>query len=360
MDADWWNKTMNHSKAERMSHKPWNSTEAPAKILAIRFHAIGDVAITLPCSASLRRKFPGARFGFLTGTDSMGLPQASGLFDEVMTVPVSSPRHRKLQSAFQVGLKMRQERFDVILDLQRNWMSRIIRMTAAPRAWAEFDRFSSQPAGVRTQAVFHSAGFTDLEPIYSLPVSTSAQSRAKTLLLENGWDGKRPLVVLNPAGLWESRNWPLSSYCAFARLWLKHEEVQFILVGTNRIRTKAMFLQEELGTSVINLVERTSLSTALAALQYAMIVLSEDSGLLHMSWVSGIPTVALFGSSRADWPRPLGGHSLCFSSHDLDCGECMKQVCRFGDVHCLTRFSPDMIFEAARTLLRKRSVDSLS
>src|SRR3972149_1003682 len=148
MDADWWNKTMNHSKAERMSHKPWNSTEAPAKILAIRFHAIGDVAITLPCSASLRRKFPGARFGFLTGTDSMGLPQASGLFDEVMTVPVSSPRHRKLQSAFQVGLKMRQGRFVGVFELERKWVSRIIRMTGAPRAGDEFDRFSRHPAGV--------------------------------------------------------------------------------------------------------------------------------------------------------------------------------------------------------------------
>lgn len=351
---------MNKVRPEKTFHRRWDSHEPPNRILAIRFHAIGDVAITFPSCASLRNRFPGAQFDFLTGIDSEELPRTTGLFDEIVTVPIATPRRRRLQAAAQIGLRLRERHYDVILDLQRNWMSRLIRIAASPRAWAEFDRFSALPAGVRTQAVFHAVGFADLEPMYAFPISTSERSRAESLLVENGWNRRSPLVVLNPAGLWESRNWPMSSYRDLGGMWLSTEEVQFLLLGTDRVRAKAAFLQQEFGTSVVNLVERTSLGTALAVLQHAALVVSEDSGLLHMSWASGIPTIALFGSSRSDWSRPLGSHTFCFSSHDLDCGECMEPLCRFGDVHCLTRHSPEMVFQAARQLLSKCHADSHS
>jgi ADP-heptose:LPS heptosyltransferase len=77
---------------------------------------------------------------------------------------------------------------------------------------------------------------------------------------------------------------------------------------------------------------------------------TEDSGLMHMAWVSGTPTLALFGSSRADWSRPLG-NSRCLNSGDLECGACMEAECRFGDVRCLARYTPERIVGEAEDLL---------
>jgi len=82
-------------------------------------------------------------------------------------------------------------------------------------------------------------------------------------------------------------------------------------------------------------------------------VLSEDSGLMHMAWVSGTPVVALFGSTRSDWSRPLGPRSVFLDSSDLSCGACMQATCRRGDVFCLSRRSPEEVFARAVSLLEQ-------
>jgi ADP-heptose:LPS heptosyltransferase len=76
---------------------------------------------------------------------------------------------------------------------------------------------------------------------------------------------------------------------------------------------------------------------------------------MHMSWVSGVPTLALFGSSRGDWSRPLGPRSLCLDSSDLECRFCMEEECRYGDVRCLTRRDPREVAELAFRLMTSMS-----
>jgi ADP-heptose:LPS heptosyltransferase len=161
-------------------------------------------------------------------------------------------------------------------------------------------------------------------------------------------------VVLNPAGAFVTRNWEMYKYVLFARQWLQlWPETKFLVLGTSFIAEKAVFLENELGDHLINLVGQTTPSEVFSLLQRVALVLSEDSGLMHMAWVSGTPVVALFGSTRSDWSRPLGRHSLVLDSSDLPCGNCMKATCRRGDVFCLSRLSPEEVFARAVSLLEK-------
>ena len=119
------------------------------------------------------------------------------------------------------------------------------------------------------------------------------------------------------------------------------------------IAEKAQYLKSQLGNCLLNLVNQTTTAEAFSILRKATLVLTEDSGLMHIAWVSGVPTLALFGSSRSVWSQPLGEASLCLHSADLPCGECMEAECCFGDVHCLTRYTPKMVFGKARELAGK-------
>jgi ADP-heptose:LPS heptosyltransferase len=101
----------------------------------------------------------------------------------------------------------------------------------------------------------------------------------------------------------------------------------------------------------ISLIGETAPHEAFALVQKAQFVLSEDSGLMHFAWVSEIPTLVLFGSTRSDWSRPLGKHSSFLDSSDLPCGNCMQEECRFNDVHCLTRYTAEFVFEKAVQLM---------
>ena len=165
-------------------------------------------------------------------------------------------------------------------------------------------------------------------------------------------ENENALVVLNPAGAFESRNWPIESYARFGHLWLQDfPQTQFLMLGVELIADKASYLENIFGDKLINLVGKTNPAEAFAIIQKVGFVLSEDSGLMHFAWVSGIPTFALFGSSRSDWSRPLGAHTFFLDSSDLPCGNCFMARCKYGDTHCLTRFTAEFVFEKAKALL---------
>ena len=159
--------------------------------------------------------------------------------------------------------------------------------------------------------------------------------------------------MLSPAGAFASRNWPIERYARFAELWRQRHPAQFAILGLDRLREKASALKAVLGEDLMNLVGETTPSQAFAIVQRASLVLTEDCGLMHMAWVTGVPTLALFGSSSHEWSAPLGDHALCLHSGDLACGACMEPACRYGDVHCLTRYVPQHIVDRAEALLAR-------
>lgn len=337
--------------SESRTFRPLSPQYQPSRILIIRLHAIGDVAITLPYCTSLRKSFPNSQIDFLTTEPCAGLPQALTIFDNVLVFPHCSDRWERAWNTLAWCARISKFHYDVVLDLQRNRISRAIRRSAFPTFWGEFDRFSPTAAGDRVLDTLQRTGFEFIQPVYRMGVRHDIIVQAENILLNHEWDGMTKLIVLNPAGLWITRNWPVENYIELGNRWLAKERVQFLLMGSERIGQKARYIAEKLPDSTINLVGKTTLAEAFGILQYASAVISEDSGLMHMAWVSGIPTLALFGSSRQDWSRPLGKHSVLLHSGDLECGACMKAECQYGDVHCLTRYTAEEVYKTTQKLL---------
>ncbi len=325
----------------------------PGRILAIRLQAMGDMVITLPYLQSLRDHLPpSVKIDLLTRKEVDPIPRNLHLFDKIYSIGGGRKFKLQLGLSFLLLPTILMRRYDVVLDLQNNLISRVVRKSINPKAWSEFDRFSPTPAGERTRSTIEAAGFRNIQA--SFEFSLKSDLSVEQLLKENGWDGETSLVILNPAGAFPTRNWPLNNYLEFAKIWLDHfPNTQFLMIGTDFINEKADFLKSMLGKNSINLVNKTSAAQAFAIIQKTKFVLSEDSGLMHMAWVSGIPTLAIFGSTRSDWSTPLGIHTLLLSSSDLECGNCMRETCIYGDNRCLIRYTPEFVFEKAKSLLRK-------
>ena len=338
---------------ERIEFRRWQSTQPPHNFLFIRLQALGDVVITLAYIQAVRRGWPNAKIDFLTREEFVDIPRNVDLFDRVYAI--GGGRNSKAQ--FLHGTLMLpwlwSSRYDVVVDLQRSRVSQSIRKLLRPRAWSEFDRFSPISAGERTRRTIEAAGLRPITADTTLRFHNEESALDK--LRKAGWTPSLESIVLNPAGFAVSRNWPLENYAEFANRWLRNQnpQAQFLTIGTELLGDKARFLKDKIRGKVVDLVGRTSASEACAIVGRATLVLSEDSGLMHMAWVSGVPTLALFGSSRHQWSRPLGEHARCLHSGDLPCGACFEATCRYGDVHCLTRFTPSMIVEEARNLLAR-------
>lgn len=318
--------------------KPWNRKYPPRRILCIRTQAMGDVVITLPYIQALRDQLPSSvKIDLLTRKEVDPVPRNIHLFDKVFSLGGGRRYKLILMNVFLFLPRLLLRRYDVVLDLQNNLHSHIVRKTIRPKAWTEFDRFSPVPAGERTRLTIEAAGLG--------PIQMNNRFRLKNenlgldILKRNGWNGTDPLIVLNPAGFVESRNWPVQNYVEFARLWLtKFPSAKFIILGVSRVEEKAEVFKKELGDKLINLVNKTTAIEAFAILQHTAFMLSEDSGLMHMSWVSGIPTFALFGIQQTIWPTPLGKHSFSLDH--------------------LNNYTAEMIFEHAINLMKRSGYES--
>jgi heptosyltransferase-2 len=329
----------------------WTRADLPRRALAIRLQALGDTVITLPYLQSIRRQYPGIELDLLTLARNAAIPRDLELFDRVLTIADQSGWRQALP-LLALWPTLRKRRYDVVLDLQNHRYTRWLRRLLRPAAWSAFDRFSPIAAGERNLRTIEAAGAWKIDLDTDLQMR-KAPAAASALLGAHGWQPGTELVILNPAGYFPSRAWPLENYVAFARLWSRQRQrpVKFVLLLLPALRDKAQRIATALGAECIDLTGAADAATAFAIIGMSHFMLSEDSGLMHMAWVQGVPTLALFGSSRKDWSRPLGKHADCLDSSDLECGPCGLPECRFGDNRCLTRYTPARVFDRALSLV---------
>jgi len=348
----------NRFSHERRSRRPWRNRDHPRRVLLMRLHALGDVAIVLPAVSAVARAWPEARIDFLTSPPGDSIARTVPSIRNVYVYEVAPARSARPIDALIYGMAVRRARYDVIIDFQRNYITRLIRRLSGAAAWSEFDRFSHFPAAERTLQTLSACGVPGAALDIPVPIRLDALRAARAQLRAAGWDGSTRLVVLNPAGLWATRNWPLESYVELCRLWRAREPFTVLILGTDRVRERGEEIARRVRTTVINLAGMTDAGNAFALLRHADVIVTEDSGLMHMAWSSGIPVVALFGSTNAVWSSPTGDRAVVLDSRDLACGCCMEPACRFGDVRCLARRTPAEVLAAATGLIGLTSVYS--
>ena len=339
--------------SDPINAKPWRGPESPARVLAIRLQAVGDTVLTLPYLQALRRVLPDATLDFLTRREMADIPKSVALFDHVFEIGGGRSARLQLLSALALVPCLWAQRYELVLDLQRNRISRTVRALLRPAAWSEFDRFSPRLAGERTRSTIEAVQLGSLRVYPDLALRQSHAGVEK--LRAAGWDDASELVVLNPAGAFPDRSWPLASYAAFAELWLAESAraTQFLMLGLPELAPKTRFLKERLGDRLLSLVGQTSPGEAFALVRRAALVLAEDSGLMHMAWVSGAPTLALFGASRSAWSRPHGSYSDCLSACGQPDGTCMDGTCREARPACLDRLPVERVVQRASVLVRR-------
>jgi ADP-heptose:LPS heptosyltransferase len=113
----------------------------------------------------------------------------------------------------------------------------------------------------------------------------------------------------------------------------------------------ARHLKVPLGDRLIDLVGRTDAVEAFALLRRASLVVTEDSGLMHMAWVAGAPTLGLFGASSGARTRPHGSHSDWVRACERADGACIDGTCLEGSRSCLARLPAEIVIKRAQALM---------
>jgi heptosyltransferase-2 len=325
----------------------------PSRVVVIRLHAFGDTAITFPVLGALRRRLPHARLDVVTDVRSADLFAAHRDVNRVVSFDARLPKFRKGAAVLRAAFSLRTRPVPAVLDLQRNRWSLFLTRLLSPGAWAGFDRHAPKTALTRYLDAADALGLGRLPPVLAPHARDDVRHAAKERLTSAGWDGG-PLVCLNPAGGWETRQWPLARWVELGKR-LDARGCRLFLLAAAPVPSRFIALREALGGSLrvplLDFAGQTTAGEALALVAHASLIVSEDSGLMHLAWVQGIPTLALFGASRAAWSRPEGPRSDGFYSEDLSCGACMQPACARGDLHCLMRVSVDDVESRVASLM---------
>jgi len=311
-------------------------------IVVIRLHAFGDTVITLPVIGGLRSRCPTATIVVVTGDLSAELFEATPWVDQVLTTSGSGSGYAaQVRGALAVARGL--GRADLVIDLQRSRASRMLRRLLRPTIWVAFDRFAPRHALERYMDAVDKV-VTGSTARFDPPMREPYDERGRQFLRSAGWNGE-PLACLNPAGCWTTKNWPLDRYVELGRALLRERGMRTVLLGTSAVVERAAILASNI-EGVFNLVGRTSPAEALAVTRHLSLMVSDDSGLMHMAWVCGVPTIAVFGATRPVWSAPLGPRSTLFDSRDMACGPCMSPVCSRGDFECLNRVGIERVLQS--------------
>jgi heptosyltransferase II len=331
---------------------PLGGAPDPDRVVLIRFHAFGDTAITLPVVGALRRRLPGSRLEVVTDVRSAPLFEAYRDVDAVHTLDTRLPKFAKAAGLLRVAFALRRGHRSAVLNLQRDRWSLLLVRLLAPPAWAGFDRFAPRTALTRYLDAVEKLGLGRLEPLLEPRLRQEPVGQANGCLRAAGLGPARPLVCLNPAGGWETKQWPIDRYVELGRRLHDEAGCQLMVLSASPVPPRFRELTAGLGGRIVDFSGTTTPGVALGLLSRAWLVVTDDSGLMHLAWVQGVPTLALFGGSRSTWSRPEGPGSAGFYSEDLSCGACMQPLCARGDFLCLRRVSVADVMAAALRLMR--------
>lgn len=126
---------------------------------------------------------------------------------------------------------------------------------------------------------------------------------------------------------------------------------KIVILGDAEDRSDAEQIAEALPDHVTNYAGATSLETAAAIIAGASVLISNDSGLLHLAGFLGTPCVGIYGSTSPAWTRPLG-HAVRIAAGSCLRSPCFERTCPIGDYHCLLNIKPETVALCAQEIMR--------
>jgi len=160
-------------------------------------------------------------------------------------------------------------------------------------------------------------------------------------------DRSRPVAVFCPGAEYgPAKRWPARHFAALARV-LATRGYAIWLIGSGKDAELGEEIRAQSGAACENLCGKTDLASAIDLMYCAKLVVSNDSGLMHVAAALGKPLIALYGSSSPAHTPPLSLSSEPGLAHivniDIACSPCFKRVCPLGHFKCMNDLLPAQV-----------------
>jgi ADP-heptose:LPS heptosyltransferase len=310
----------------------------PRNILVIDFGQLGDVVLSLPALAAIRKKFPRARISVAVGKPGAEVVQLSGHANETLVVDRVALRDGfkplSVLRLFQLVKEVRKQQFDFVIDLHSlsetnllGFLSGAPKRLYARRPGRSLDvlaNFRPRPPVETDHRTRHlidryldvliPLGIEQADRLPALQTRPNDGAALARVLLKAKADAGAPLVGLFPGAGHPSRRWPLEQFASLADFLIRNDQVKVLVFLGPEEREFVKDIRRQFPAGSVILDQLTIPQLAAAQARLAAFV-SNDTGPMHLASAVGTPVVLLLDKRAPESYLPQGDrHRVIYSS----------------------------------------------
>ena len=322
------------------------------KILIIKPQAIGDVLLSTPVIENMRHHFPDAEINFLTQSYCREVLEGNPYLNRVLTYDIGHG-----DSSYCLIRNIHKQNYDLVLDLFGNPRTAIIVFNSDARYRVGF-RFKWRALAYNIKvkprsSEVHNIEF-NLDAVRALGLEVISDKPkfylngvhmefAEEFFTKSDLAGKQ-VIGFNPSGTWPTKVWSEEKWSELGRMFSKDSRI-LLFWGYDKEKELAERIQKAIGKSAV-LIPEVNLKYMAALIKKCRLFVTNDTGPMHIAWVSGANTAAIFGPTNSNLQGPLSKNSVIIKNEPLSCLCCnLTQIRECPNEHKgMSGLSPETVY----------------
>ncbi len=352
---------------------------APKRILILRLERIGDLLMTLPALADLQALAPEAEIDLVAGSWNADLARAIEPVRRVLCLDAAwlarEGQGLGVLSLIGAARRWRSVQYDLAINFEPDIRGNLL-LAASGAAWTagyrsggggalldqalDFDPRAHTSDNARRLAAAIFGSTIPIEQPPTLVVPSSAHENASRLLLH----AEPPIIGVHVSGGRAIKQWPPERFATVARRLIEYSGATIVLSGSRADRPLVETVKASLPThKVVDVAGGLDLLTIAGVLERLDLLITSDTGPMHLAVAVGTPVVAVFGPSDPARYAPRGPFDRIIRV-DLPCSPCNRirqppARCVGHTPDCLEAVLVEDVYTAAVSVLDRSARSSI-
>ncbi|MEJ2254267.1 MAG: lipopolysaccharide heptosyltransferase II [Nitrospirota bacterium] len=340
-----------------------NSPGSYKNILVRGVNRIGDTVFSLPAVKALKQAFPGARLTVLTKPLPAGLFKNNPCVDEVLIFD-SRDAHAGIGGRLRLARELRGKGFDLAVVFHNCFDAALAPFLAGIPERIGYRKELRGPLLTRklpfpqsaVHQVDHYLALTALcgaateDRVPELFITSEEKEDALRFVSQN--NVRRPLIGFIPGAVALTRRWSPERFAHLGDRLAAATGGSVLILGGPDEKEISKAIRQRMRARPFDMTGTISLRGLMALLGLCDLVVSNDTGPMHLAWTLGRPVVTFVGAADIREIRPLSPRVRIIRK-DLPCSPCIREVCPEGHTRCLDLITVDEAFETAMEALKE-------
>jgi len=328
------------------------------KIVVVDLLYLGDLIFAYPFFEELRKNYPEARIDLVANSKFAEIARKNNNIDHVYSFNKEWPAAR----SFSFARKLKKNNYNLGLNIHGNWRTALLLKLIAPDYSAGY---GGKGRGVFLDKELKAADDKHMTEVYldflkDIGCDIAEKEIVPTIDFDDKIDGiekniysglndknfssVKDYIVLNTGGSWPTKQWPEEYFAQLADMIISAGSSVLFVGGPGDIK-RVEEIMDLMKFKADNICGQTSLLELAFVLKKSRLVISGDTGPVHVAAAVGTDTMTIFGPSDEVKYQPKGsGNNSIVKNNTLDCRPCGEHQCPLEHHKCMVDISPEIIF----------------